>query len=268
MGLNWDSWSTVSEGMAAPRGVITAATYEQQLALFITDSNNVVRMITNAPNGWWTGSSLPIAWRGPWVSVADGQAPPGSPVTVLPWGDWPFAVFVTGLDGVVYTTAGNPQDGFPGGWAPILGIRAAPGSPVTVVPSYFQYATPGFSVFVTGLDGVIYTTTGNPQDGFGLPGNSETWTNLSGITSPPGSPVTSTMRRYPFYLYASDVHGGVYTTATGDWLSVMGPQGISAPGSPVTVFETELALNGLFRNLLFVTAPNGEVIFTTLQSES
>jgi hypothetical protein len=34
-----------------------------------------------------------------WSSVSDGQAAPGSPVTVVPWGEWPFAVFVTGADG-------------------------------------------------------------------------------------------------------------------------------------------------------------------------
>jgi hypothetical protein len=35
----------------------------------------------------------------PWVSVAGGAAAPGSPVTVVPWGQWHFAVFVTGTEG-------------------------------------------------------------------------------------------------------------------------------------------------------------------------
>jgi hypothetical protein len=170
----------------------------------------------------------------PWASVAGGQAAPGSPITVVQWGrgQWPLAVFVTGTDGGIYTTAGNPQTGFPGGWASVAGGQAAPGSPVTVVP-WGQWP---FAVFVTGTDGGIYTTAGNPQDGF--PGG---WASVAGGQAAPGSPVTVVpWGQWPFAVFVTGTDGGIYTTAgnpqdgfPGGWASVAG--GAAAPGSPVTV---------------------------------
>jgi hypothetical protein len=139
----------------------------------------------------------------PWASVAGGLAAPGSPVTVVPWGQWPFAVFVTGTDGGIYTTAGNPQTGFPGGWASVAGGQAAPGSPITVVPRGQKFA-----LFVTGLDGVIYTTGGDPQTGFG------SWASVPGIKAKPGSPVTAVAFGDGLALFVTDVDGGIYATSS------------------------------------------------------
>jgi hypothetical protein len=135
--------------------------------------------------------------------VSQGQAAPGSPVTAVPWGDWPFAVFVTGTDGGIYTTAGNPQDGFPGGWASVAGGQAAPGSPVTVVPWQEQFA-----VFVTGLDGGIYTTVGDPQAGF-----PDGWSQITGISAALGSPVTAVPYGDRLALFVTDSSGGIQTTS-------------------------------------------------------
>ncbi|WP_038976480.1 hypothetical protein, partial [Bradyrhizobium japonicum] len=93
---------------------------------------------------------------GGWAPVG-GQAPLGSPITVVPWGQ-KFALFVTGLDGVIYTTGGDPQTGF-GSWEPVPGIKAKPGSPVTAVA--FE---DGLALFVTDVDGGIYATSSRFPD--------------------------------------------------------------------------------------------------------
>jgi hypothetical protein len=138
--------------------------------------------------------------------VAGGRLLPGSPVTVVPWGEWPFAVFVAGLDGGIYTTAGGYQQGFPGGWAALPERQVLPGSPVTVV----SYGDWPFEVFVTGLDGVIYTTAGGMQQGF--PGG---WASVPGITAPPGSPVTVSLAPFApgdLQLFVTGLDGVIYTT--------------------------------------------------------
>ena len=235
-------------GWAQPGSLVTAVPWgDWPFALFVTGTDGGIYTTAGNPQDGFPGG---------WAQVAGGSAQPGSPVTAVPWGDWPFALFVTGTDGGIYTTVGNPQDGFPGGWGRVGGGLAKLGSLVTAVPKGVkdQY------VFVTGLDGRIFVTEGNPQDGFGEP-----WKPLDGIKAPLGSPITATRGGEGIILFVTDINGGVYTisgdistdgddvTTWQDWSPVVQPQGTAAPGAPVTVVG----------DLLFVTAPNGEVLFTT-----
>jgi hypothetical protein len=233
---------------ALPGSPVTVIQYgDWPFEVFVTGLDGVIYTTVGNPQTGFPG----------WATVAEGRAPPGSPVTVspwgVPWGEFPFAVFVTGLDGVIYGTAGGFQQGFPGGWGSVPGITAPPGSPVTVSGALVQPPPDqprDLQLFVTGLDGVIYTTIGNPQTGF--PGG---WTPaVPGITAPPGSPVTGGASEPIPLLYVTDVNGGVYTTlgSAPNWSSVGQPQGTAAPGSPVN--DGGVAL--------FVTSPQGEVLFT------
>jgi len=275
MSLDWNSWSTVSEAVVPPGSPITVVPYpggvgspahRGHVALFITDSNGVVRA------NWSPVDDLgrPFNW-GRWDSVADGRAPPGSPVTVVEWGAWPFAVFVTGEDGVIYNTAGSPN-GYPGGWAAVANGRAPPGSPVTAAgvaghADYFVFCT-------RPITGAISMVRGNPEQDYGPVAGYPDWVDLREISLPPGSSITATKPNelgFPVpinpsgsvdighILYVTDVNGGVYTTADGGgWSSVFRAQRTAAPGSPVALLHRYDAL--------FVTAPDGLVIFTTLRS--
>jgi len=81
-------------------------------------------------------------------------APPGSPVTAVPYGEQ-FALFITDPSGGIYTIGGTPDGGW-GGWSlvpdPQDSFRAAPGSAVTAVPYGGQLA-----LFVTSNSGEIST---------------------------------------------------------------------------------------------------------------
>jgi hypothetical protein len=125
-------------------------------------------------------------------------------VTAVPWGNWGFALFVTGSDGGIYTAAGDPQRGLAGPWASVSDGSAPPGSLVTAVP----WGQSGFAVFITDPNGGIYTTTGDPQQGFGP------WAYLGGIRATPGSPVTAAAFGDRLALFVTDANGTIYTKAS------------------------------------------------------
>jgi hypothetical protein len=128
---------------------------------------------------------------------------PGAPVTAVPWagGPWPFALFATDSNGIVYTAAGDPQNGLPAPWASISdGLVTVPGARVTAVTS-----GQGFTVLVTDPNGGIFTATGDPQQGFGP------WAHVEGISATPGSPVTAVAFGDRLALFVTDANGTIYT---------------------------------------------------------
>ncbi len=180
-------------------------------------------------------------------SVSDGSSAPGAPVAAVPWGQR-LAVFVTGIDGGIYTTGGNAEGGF-GPWASISQGSSTPGAPVTAVRWGQRFA-----VFVAGTDGGVYTTGGDPQGGFGP------WASVSQGSSKPGGRVTAIPWGQRFALFLADSAGGVYTTGGdpqggfGPWASVS--EGATAPGAPVT------AVPWGQRCAVFLADPNGGVYTT------
>jgi hypothetical protein len=93
----------------------------------------------------------------PWSSVSQGSTTPGALINATPWGQV-FALFVTGSDGGVYTTGGDPQGGF-GPWAGVSdGFISAPGAPITAVRWGSRFA-----LFATNSDGAVCTAGGDPQ---------------------------------------------------------------------------------------------------------
>lgn len=141
-----------------------------------------------------------------WLNVSDGLATvPGAPVTAVPWAGapWPFALFAADASGVVYTAAGDPQNGLAGSWVDVSQGQTLPGSLVTAVPQ-----GQGFTLLITDPSGGIYTATGDPQQGFGP------WGLVEGISAKPGSPVTAVAFEDRLALFVTDANGTIYTRAS------------------------------------------------------
>jgi photosystem II stability/assembly factor-like uncharacterized protein len=120
------------------------------LSLFVTDINGGIFTTAGVPheNRWQR-----------WSRVEGVTAPPGAPVTFLPYDMDPdltpsevngtTPLFVTDIHGTIYATdeGGNL-------WSPVSNGKAAPGSTLTAV--YDGNTT--ITLFVTAGDGTIWTT--------------------------------------------------------------------------------------------------------------
>jgi hypothetical protein len=198
------------------------------------DGSNVIDQIT-----------LNVIKRlGPWMSISDGQSMPGAPVAAVPWRR-SFALFIADSAGGIYTTGGDPREGF-GPWASVSEGRSTAGAPVTAVPWGNRFA-----LFIADPAGGIYTAGGDPQQGFGP------WASVSEGQSTPGAPVTAVPWGNRFALFIADPGGGIYTCAGdpqggfGPWASVS--EGSSAPGASVT------AVPWGDRFALFIADPAGGI---------
>jgi hypothetical protein len=208
-------WASVSEGQTIPGGPVTAVPWGQRFALFVADRSG----------GIYTTGGDPQGGFGPWASVSEGRTIPGGPVTALiPTIGGPITLFITDPNGGIYTAEGNPQRGF-GPWSPVRqGIRIAPGSPVSA-----SWALGSFHLNVTDVDGRIFGIVGSARNGW------QAWTQVPGLTTLPGSPVT----KLGSALFVTDRNGRVFTTAEAGpqrWVRIS--DGTSAPGSPITASAT------------------------------
>lgn len=80
------------------------------------------------------------------------------PVTVVPRSTDKLDIFISGLDGHVYTAACEKDHPNWRGWRRIDGVETAPCAPVGAV----SHSTNELAIFVVGLDGHIYTATFHP----------------------------------------------------------------------------------------------------------
>ncbi len=131
-------------------------------------------------------------------------------------------LFVVGAEGGVYTTFGNPQDGWETGraWSRIgasVDFKAMPGSVVSAVarPAYPEQ----LDLFVVGPEGGVYGTWWNPRDGWEHDGYR--LGAASDFKVPAGSVVSAVScnpNRLDLFVVGSD--GGVYGifwTAGNNW---------------------------------------------------
>jgi hypothetical protein len=165
----------------APVFAVTRA--PDDLTLFITGKNGVVYTSSWSPGKGWSG----IGNR--WTPIG-GVFPPGAPVHVVSRSPDRLDAFVTGNDGVVYTSAwqeGGSWSGAGNRWWPIGGVfpRAAP---VCAVARGLDR----LDLFITGNNGVVYTSSWSPGQGWSGVGNR--WTPLGEVGPakvPDGAPVSA-----------------------------------------------------------------------------
>lgn len=99
---NWRPWVRLSEGAAPPHSLVSAAP-----APWLGTSSTYAILLAD-PNGGIYASvgeiyEAQLGW-GPWASVSDGRAAPGSPVTVITSGNR-LAVFIADPNGGIYATS-------------------------------------------------------------------------------------------------------------------------------------------------------------------
>jgi len=180
----------------------------------------------NGFRGWWK------------IGKTDLEVPPCSTITAVSRSVNKLDVFVTGIDGRVYTAAWEPSDGGNGwrGWWPVANIKAQPGSPIGAV----SRSANKLDVFIAGADGKVWTAAWEPSDG----GNGfRGWWKVGDLTMPPAAPITVVSRsKDKLDVFATGVDGRVYTAAWEPsdgsngfrgWWSVAG--GLATPGAPVGV---------------------------------
>jgi len=251
MSLNWGPWASVPGIRAAPGSPVTAVFYPSfpgGIALFVANSDGEVFATAGRPDKG--------TWR-EWKTVSQGSTTPGAPVTAVPWGER-FAVFVADPGGGVYATGGDPQGGF-GPWANVSQGSTTPGAPVTAVTDPITGVP--ITLFVADPNGGIYTSSGDPQGGFGG------WSYVNPASGPdfraaPGSPVTADSSGDGlFTAYATRIDGLVSFTSRdvqGSWQQWSQIPGVAVlPGTPITVAVPSALLRSLF-----VTDLNGRVYTT------
>jgi hypothetical protein len=171
-------------------------------------------------------------WFNHWFRLGDSNfgdgftIPPGSPVSCLTRFQDHIDLFVTGRDGVVYSTFWDANGGWFNRWFGLRdtnfrdGFTVPPGSPVSCLSRFRDH----IDLFVVGYDGGVYSTFWDANGGW-----FNHWFRLTdpnfgdGFTVPPGS-VVSCMSRFQDHidLFAVGRDGAIYSTfwdANGGWFN-------------------------------------------------
>ncbi|MBX3577043.1 MAG: hypothetical protein KF723_07525 [Rhizobiaceae bacterium] len=204
-------------------------------------------------------TALPASAQSDWAAFRDigGVFGPGAPIAAISRGSNRIDLFVTGMNGHVYTSTyieGRDWTGIGHKWTDIGGVFPA-GAPLAALSR-----TPNrLDVFVTGHNGNVYTSSysdGGQWTGFG-----DKWTDIGGVFQP-AAPVTAISRNpNQIDLFITGLNGDVYTSYSvhgGPW-SGAGNKWIDIGG----VFPNAAKISAVSRNPnrldLFVTGHNGDV---------
>jgi hypothetical protein len=284
MGLTWQPWTSVSEGVSMPGAPVAAVPWESSFALFIADPGGSIYAIKAVPGYGWelvpgrstipgapvtamlsgnrftlfmadvngeilTTSGIPYQGWAPWTSVSEGSSMPGAPVAAVPWGET-FVLFIADPSGGVYAIKAIP--GY--GWEPVPGRSTKPGASVTAILSGYR-----ITLFMADVNGEIFTTSGVPYQGW------EPWTSVSQGGSMPGAPVAAIPWEQTFVLSIADPGGGVYAIKAipgYGWEPVPGRS--TEPGALVTAVSWyEPPRDAEQRCLLFMADVNGAICTTS-----
>lgn len=227
------------------------------LDVFVTGNDGCVYTSNWTDGGTWTGIG------NKWWNIG-GVFPPGAPLAVASRNPGQLDVFICGNDGCVYTSAwtdGGTWTGVGNRWWNIGGIFPK-GAPLAVA----SRAPTILDVFVTGNDGVVYTS--NWTQGGAWTGIGNKWWNIGGVF-PAGAPLAVASRnpgQLDVFVCGND--GCVYTsawTAGGQWTGT-GNKWWNIGG----IFSSGAPLAALSRNPnqldLFIAGEDG-VVYTSSWSD-
>lgn len=149
----WHGWWHVKGGMAAPGAPVTCVSRNKdKLDIFVTGQDGRVWTAAWQPafTDWWHG----------WWPIGNIKLPQGAPVYAVSRSADKLDIFATDVNGKIHTAAWEPAftTGWRGWWA-LKGGAAAPGAPVTAV----SRSKDKLDVFVTGLDGRVWTAAWQPS---------------------------------------------------------------------------------------------------------
>lgn len=222
---DWTGWTPVAGGRSVPGAQVTAQIWGNYVYLFMVDPSGAVVESSGDPND-------ASSWRA-WTSVGGVTVKAGAPITAVPWGNR-VALFVTDQQGNIHQNIGYIDTNDWAGWSLIAQVSSIPGATVTA-QIWGNYVV----LYVADLDGGVQQSSGDPNDGTSW----GTWTLISGVNVPAGSPVTAVVS-YPnsnqLALFVTDQKGIAYMN-TGypqidswvGWIPV--GQNSFAPGGAVTV---------------------------------
>jgi len=151
-GANWpgvgNHWTNIG-GVFPPGGRLSAvARTSKNLDLFITGNTGVVYTSSWSQGGKWSGVG------NHWTNIG-GVFPPGGLVGAVARTPDSLDLFITGNDGVVYTSSWNPSDGWSGvgnRWKPTGGTFSTRAELSAVARN-----TADVDLFVCGKNGIVYT---------------------------------------------------------------------------------------------------------------
>jgi len=193
-----NDWMNIGGTFPPGAPVAAVANNPFEIHLFIVDGDGHVYTSFSFLNHNWSGIG------NKWTSLG-GSFAPGAPVTVISRMPEHMDLFVTGTNGVVYTSYFQPNAPWTP-WRPIGGFFP-PNAPVAAasrVPNQID-------LFVTGKDGVVYWQYG--VQGAEWTGVNNNWANIGGIF-PPGAPVAVTTRNSgQFDLFIGGNNGIIYTSS-------------------------------------------------------
>jgi hypothetical protein len=223
----WHGWWGLNGGMAAQGAHVTVVSRSQdKLDAFVVGLDGRVYTAAWEPGftDWWHG----------WWPIGDIRVPQGAPVHAISRSADKLDIFVTDINGVVFTAAWEPAftDGWHGWWE-LNGGRAAPGAHVTVV----SRSPDKLDAFVVGTDGGVYTAAWEP----GFTDWWHGWWRIGNLVVPQGAAVYGVSRSTDkLDIFATDVNGVICTAAWEPaftdwwhgWWELNG--GRAMPGAPVT----------------------------------
>ena len=204
----------------------------------------------------WTSESDWSGINNNWRPIG-GFFPAGAPISVVSRAPNVIDLFVTGNDGVVYTsgwTSNSDRSGLNNNWRPIGGFFPA-GTPVEAVTR----SANNIDLFVTGYDGVVYTSGWTSNSDWS--GSHNNWRPIGGFF--PAGALVAAVCRTPnnIDLFIAGNDGVVYTNwwASGsDWSGINNNWqplgGVFPPGNPVAATST-----GLGRMDLLIVGNDGFV---------
>jgi hypothetical protein len=223
----WHGWWHLNGGVAALGAHVTVVSRNtDKLDAFVVGTDGRVYTAAWEPGftDWWHG----------WWPIGNIRVPQGARVHAVSRSADKLDIFVTDVNGIIYTAAWEPsfQDGWHGWWE-LNGGRAAPGASVIAV----SRNTDKLDVFVVGTDGRVYTAAWEPHFTDWWHG----WWPIGDLRVPQGAPVHAVSRSADkLDIFVTDVNGVIFTAAWEPsftdwwhgWWELNG--GRAAPGAPVT----------------------------------
>ncbi len=252
-GIN-NNWRPIGGYFPPGTQVSAVARSKDNLDLFVIGYNGVVY------TSWWYNGADWSGINNNWRPIG-GTFPVGATVSAVARSKDNLDLFVTGNDGIVYTSwwyNGADWSGINNNWRPIGGVFPA-GAPVTAVTRLKD----NLDLFITGNDGIVYTSWW--YSGVDWSGIGNKWKPIGGIF-PAGTLVSAVARTgNNLDLFAVAVDGVVYTSwwyaGATDW------SGIGNKWKPIGgIFPVDAQISAVARtehNLdLFAVARDG-VVYTS-----
>lgn len=205
----WRDWFALSPNRPMYPGatVTVLQPFEGHVDLFVTGPDGVVwsAFFDNDSGGWK-----------PWFPIhSEVKMQRGATITALQPFDGHVDLFVTGLDGTVWSTFFDNDDD---GWRPWFPIHAEakmqPGAVITALQPFEGHV----DLFATGTDGTVWSTFFEQDNGGWQP-----WFPIHAeVKMKPGATVTAWGDSFGVVLYAVDVGGIIWRTGisrNGGWAS-------------------------------------------------